>query len=769
MKTNLKKIDKYYIEDNKVYFECEVGKLQLSIFEDNIFHFSYIFNDITIDPLLEKWSAYLSQNSLVQNSVFEIEEYDDSYNIIIGIINIIVDKASANITVFKNNKIIHGGVLGSSDTVIPDYQLRCIGNNSNSNLFGKFNFPLDINDHFYGLGDKGGLIDRRDKLFRFYNRDSLGYNAEISDPLYKSIPFFLKENNREFTGFFFDECNIDYMDFGKESPFFYSIKIDGGPFSYFVIDGDDYKDILRKYYIITGIPNFPPLFSFGFLGSSMNYVESDDAKDRILKYFETIEKYDIPCEGMYVSSGYLKASDGKRYAFFWNKEKFPNYKDYLKDLSNRGYNLIMNIKPGILTSHPWYDELAEKGYFIKDEKGNPYVEFYWGGDASLIDFSNKDAKEWWKSELKKQYFDHGCRGIWNDNNEFEMEDVEIPINKIKTVLPILMSEATHEVYNEVCPEKRAWNYSRSGYSGIQKYARTWSGDNCSDWKSLKFNQYQSISMALSGLTFYGHDLGGFFGERPTEELLVRSCESAVFQSRFVIHSWREDDKPTEPWTYINSLDKIKNLIKTHYSFIPYIYTNAYKAVTQGKPMDRSLALEFIEDNNCRLDDINCMYGDDILKVLFTEEGKITRSVYLPKTTNWYSDLGEKYDGGSLFDVKSELGENRYFVREGSLIPRVDVKKLKTALFNEVNFYIYPTLKDFREGLYFEDDGETKLSAKKYNLYKYKVYKDKVEFILEVNGADLGNRRFVFKDRYGEIIKSIDLNNITKGEPIIINL
>jgi alpha-glucosidase len=769
MKRFLKKITKYYIEENKIYFECENGKLELSIFEENIFHFNYIFNDIPIDPLLEKWSSYLSNNSLTPSIDFTIDESTEIFDVKLDKINIIINKLSANISVYKNNKIIHGGVLGSSDTVIPSYQLRCVGNNLKANLFGKFNFPLDMNDHFYGLGDKSGIIDRRNKLFRFFNKDSLGYDAEISDPLYKSIPFFIKENNKKFTGFFFDECDIDYMDFGKESPFFYSIKIDGGPFSYFVIDGEDYKDILRKYYVITGFPNFPPLFSFGFLGSSMNYVESDDAQERILKYFETIEEYDIPCEGMYVSSGYLKAKDGKRYAFLWNKEKFPNYKEYLQALSNRGYNLIMNIKPGILTTHPWYDDLAKKGYFIKDENGNPYVEFYWGGNASLIDFSNENAKAWWKSELKKQYFDYGCSGIWNDNNEFEIEDIEIPSSKIKTVLPILMSEAAFETFNEVFPNKRAWNYSRSGYSGIQKYARTWSGDNCSDWKSLKFNQYQSISMALSGLPFYGHDLGGFFGERPTEELLVRACESAVFQPRFVIHSWREDDNPTEPWTYIDSLDKIKHLIKTHYNFIPYTYTTAYKAVVNGSPMDRSLKLEFIGDNNCRIDDVNCMYGDDILKVLFTEERKNSQTVYLPNTTNWYSPEGVFFQGGQTLEIECKLGNNKYFVREGSLIPTTNVTKLKTALFEKVNFNIYPILEGYREGIYFEDDGGTKLTYKKFNLYRYKVFKNKVEFVLETQGANLNGRKFVFRDRFGEIIKSINLENIIKGEPIIINL
>ncbi|MGD1822017.1 MAG: TIM-barrel domain-containing protein [Pleomorphochaeta sp.] len=768
MKRFIHDLQNYKIKENVIFFESENGRIELSIFEEGIFHFNYIFNDILVDPLLDKWSAYLSKNDLKPSRSFEVKDFEDIYDIESDNIKIIVDKISANITVYKNNEIIHGGVLGSSDTVIPDYQLRCIGSNDKKNLFGKFNFPLESDDSFYGLGDKGGLIDRKNKSFRFFNRDSLGYDAEISDPLYKSIPFFIKEKNKNYSGFFFDECNIDFMDFGKESPYFYSIKIDGGPFSYFLIDGDDYKEVLRKYYIISGTSYFPPLFSFGFLGSSMNYVESDDAKDRILKYFETIEKFDIPCEGMYVSSGYLKANDGKRYAFMWNKDKFPNYKDYLLDLSNRGYNLIMNIKPGILTTHPWYDELAKKGYFIKDEFDKPYVEFYWGGDASLIDFSNQDAKNWWKSQLKKQYLDHGCSGIWNDNNEFEIEDVEIPNSKIKTILPILMSEAAYEAFEEQAPTKRAWNYSRSGYSGIQKYARTWSGDNCSNWKSLKYNQYQSISMALSGLTFYGHDLGGFFGERPSEELLIRSCESAVFQSRFVIHSWREDDKPTEPWTYEKALPQIRNLIIEHYKFLPYTYNSAYNAVIKGSPMDRSLKLEFNEDDNIDVADINCMFGEDILKVLVVDKGCSSTNVYLPKTTNWYSQDGKYYEGGRDVDVSTPLGNHKYFVREGSLIPTSNINKLKTAFFERVIFNVYPINEGVREGSYFEDDGSTKLELNNYNLYKYRVYKNEVEFTLTTEGVNLENREFIFKLPNKDVIKRINLNSFKKDDTIIIN-
>lgn len=769
MKNYIHNINKCDIENNQILFYGLNGIIKISFFEKNIIHFDYIFEDIEIDPLLLKGRQLFCENEIKPFFDLYLEEIEDIYHIHFNELLIKIEKKLANISVYKNNILIHGGSLGNSDTVIPDYQLRCISSNNNTNLFGKFNFPLESNAHFYGLGDKGGIIERNNKIFRFFNKDSLGYDAETSDPLYKSIPFFIKEKDSNFTGFLFDECDIDYMDFGKESPFFYSVKINGGPFSYYLIDGEDYKDVLSRYYTITGKSIFPPLFSFGFLGSSMNYVESDDAQERIINYFNNIEKYNIPCEGMYVSSGYLKAKDGKRYAFLWNKEKFPDYEDFLNSLSNKGYNLIMNIKPGILTTHPWYDDLASKGYFIKDKFDKPYVEFYWGGNASLIDFSNKEAKAWWKEELKKQYLYHGSSGIWNDNNEFEIEDIEIPVSKIKSMLPNLMSQAAYESFEEVFPSKRAWNYSRSGNSGIQKYARTWSGDNCSDFKSLKYNQFQSISMSLSGLTFYGHDLGGFFGKRPSEELLIRSCESAVFQSRFVIHSWREDDIPTEPWTYKNALDKIRNLINAHYSFIPYIYNTAYQAVVSGKPVDRSLKLEFYNDLNCKVDDVNSMFGDDILKILYVNENEFVKSVYLPNSTNWYSKDGTFYEGGTSIEVFNELGDFKYFVREGSLIATTTPQKLKSSLFEKVFFTVYPIKEGFRDGSYFEDDGETKLKYKKYNLYNYRVFNNKVEFKLSINGNTLENREFIFLDPKGNLIRKINIKELEKGESITILL
>ena len=160
----------------------------------------------------------------------------------------------------------------------------------------------------------------------------------------------------------------------------------------------------------------------------------------------------------------------------------------------------MNIKPGILVTHPWYKELEENGYFIKDKDGKTVTEFYWGGNASFIDFDNPKAVNWWKDQLKEKFLDNGCTGIWNDNNELELEDVEIPSSRVKQLYPLKMSKAAYEVFKEVNPSDRPWNYSRSGYAGIQHMLNlVWRQHKHMD--NLKYNQYMSIGFGLSGMPF----------------------------------------------------------------------------------------------------------------------------------------------------------------------------------------------------------------------------------------------------------------------------
>lgn len=767
MKEMIRNLEKYEREEDSFVFYGGVGTLSVRFISQTIIHFDYQFAHSVISNAKKTASAFMSDDVLCENVAVKVSENEKEWILRAGSSEVRIERHNACVSVYHEGKLVHGGSLGNSDTVVPSSQVRYFQEQGDEVGYARFNFPLEKDDEFYGLGDKSGRPNRRGRRFAMFNRDSLGYDAESSDPLYKSIPFVIKMNPHTGVqcGLFIDATLISSVDLGRESVFYFDWEIKGGPYSYYVLQGDEYKDILREYYRLTGFPVLPPLFSFGFFGSSMNYVEADDAADRILQFFDKIEKNDILCEGMYVSSGYLKADNGKRYAFFWNKRKFPDYGKYLSHLSSRGYNLCMNIKPGILKSHPWYEELAQKGYFVKDKNGTPYVEFFWGGPASLIDFTNPDACAWWKSQLKDKYLDHGCTGIWNDNNEFEIEDPEVPVYAIRQIMPVLMCRVAYQAFEESDSHHRHWIYTRSGYSGIQRYARTWSGDNVSDWKTLKNNQYMGIGFGLSGMPYYGHDLGGFFGKEPSEELLFRSCQSGVFQPRFVIHSWRENGEPTEPWTYPSSFSAIRSLIREHYRFMPYIYSCAFQASLEGKPMDRALHLEYPDDPNLSDDLSFSQFGDSLIKAPVLEEGETSLSLRLPENTTWYEgQSGKKVESGKELIYQNGIGDPLlWFAKAGSVIAtNPNPGKLKGA-FQETLFLAYPAIKGSGKSTYYEDDGETVLSEGKYNRWKIMVSSDKVIFMLERKGFVGKGRRFRVGDH------SFDPDTLQEKEAYVVEM
>ena len=746
-------------QDGGYVLAGEGGSIRVRFFFGNVAKIEYCFDGLEA----RSYSDVLTPG-LPEGDKAEVSDEGESLTLAYGSLAVKIEKKKGNVCVFRDGTLIHGGEIGNEDTVLPSHQARAFAAGGRGQ-YARFNFPVAKGDEFYGLGDKTGRPNRRGRRFLMFNKDSLGYDASRADPMYKSIPFFIKRNAETgaLAGIFVDAPQLSYVDFARESEFYYSWQVEGGPFSYFVIAGSDYREVLNGYMKLTGFPYLPPRYSFGFFASSMNYADPDNSAELILNYFAKVEECGIPCEGLYFSSGYLRADDSKRYAFMWNRRKFPDVKGFVAGLRERGYRLIMNIKPGILKTHPLYEELAAKGYFLKDERGNPYTDFFWGGEASLIDFANPQAFAWWKEKLKEAYLDNGCAGIWNDNNEFEMEDPEIEGYKTRTLLPLLMCKASAEAFEECQPGKRGWIYTRSGYAGIQRYARTWSGDNVSDWVSHRNNQYMSVGFGLSGMPFYGHDLGGFWGKPPSMELLIRGCQSAVFQPRFVIHSWREDGNPTEPWTYPEALPHIKALIKEHYRFMPYIYSAAIQSALTGAPMDRSLRLEFPQDAGLADDATASLFGDCIVKVPVTEEGAASVSLRLPAGVAWFDgNTGLQAPSGETFDVPAPLdGRAIWFARGGAAIATTSSERLDGP-FERTEFLLFPSEVPCATE-YYEDDGETMLCEGKYNKWAIETGKGYVRFKLLKKGLEAKGRAFSAAG------SSFDPDSLREGEEKVIRV
>lgn len=628
-----------------------------------------------------------------------------------GATTVRVDKATARVDVYEGGVLQHGGAIGDKDLVVPQHPFRAQRGRSEGTLQGRLNFRLEKEDTFFGLGEKSGSLNKRGRSFKLYNRDALAYDARRSDPLYKSVPFLIKINKTRRTccGLYFPNLQIDEINLGEESEFFYSVDFGAGPFCYFLMIGSDYKEIISSYCGITGSPALPPLFSFGYLTSSMGYTDPDDARQRVLEFFNKVEEYDIPCEGMYFSSGYARADSGERYTFVWNRKKFPDPRGFLAGLRARGYRVCCNVKPGILTTHPWYDLIAASGAFIEGEGGAPLVSYYWGNSASLIDFSRPEGYDWWVRSLTANILDEGVSGVWNDNNEFEVEDESLPMQKCKKFMPVKMAQASYEALRAARPGKRPWLVSRSGYAGLQRYARTWTGDNVSDYEAMRCNIAMGMNLGLSGMPIYGHDIGGFVGPDPDEELLLRWCQSAVFQPRYVMHSWKPDGWITEPWSFPARLAAMRDFIRERYRFLPYLYDLAIRAASTGAPMESQVAMEFPDDPVLSLESLDRMAGGAILVPGPPERGAAAATIRLPSGVDWFDPReGRLLAGGSDYEFAYPADEPRYFFRCGSVVPTsLDIRPVGKGVANSYSFLLFPA----RSGAWiphehFEDDGES---------------------------------------------------------------
>ena len=254
---------------------------------------------------------------------------------------------------------------------------------------------------------------------------------------------------------------------------------------------------------------------------------------------------------------------------------------------------------------------------------------------------------------------------------------------------------------EKYPGLRPFLSTRSGNIGVRRFAQTWSGDNRTDWNSLRFCHFIGLTMSLSGFYFYGHDLGGFSGEMPSRELLLRWLQLGLFEPRFTIHSWNSDGSATMPWSYPDILPYVKEIFAQRKELVPYLYNCAYRAVEFNEPINSPVFLYY--DGEARESDL-FLAGRNILFCPVLDEGKNSVTVRLPKGDRWYFD-GSVLEGGTSVETEiSAYGKMKYFVKCGCVIPYN--KTLGRSNEENLILTVYPVKNGTFTDTFFYDDGKT---------------------------------------------------------------
>jgi len=583
-------------------------------------------------------------------------------------------------------------------------------------------------DHFYGFGERSGAFNKFEKYMSSCQTDAFGYNAKETDALYKHIPFFIKLNDRtkKAVGYFYHNTYECDFDIGRKLSNYWgrhcAYRTNGGDIDFFFIAGPTVKEVVSRYTDLTGKSAMLPKAALGYLGSSMYYSElPQDSDDAILEFIDNAREEQIPISGFQLSSGYTAQDTiegSKRCVFTWDNKRFKDPKHFFSEMKKKGIIVSPNVKPGILLVHPRMNEFEKEDIFVKDSQSDtPCVGKWWGGKGIFADFTNPKTREYWKEQLKEHVLQYGTDSVWNDNCEYDsILDLDArcdfdgkagTIGQLKPIMANLMCHITEEAIQETNPGIRPFIVCRAGHSGIQQYAQTWSGDNFTSWDTLKYNIATMLGMSLCGVSNYGSDIGGFAGNSPEPELLVRWVQNGIFHPRFSIHSVNYDVTVTEPWMYPEYTDKIRQAICLRYQMMPYMYSLMFQAHVTGQSMLQPLCSMFQKDTTSYDEAENFMLGDALFIANVLEKGQTTKNIYLPKGSAFYDFRTRvKYEGGQTIEIPVSLDTIPMYLTSGAILPMTDTvcHNLSEDIARDLHLVCVAD-KDNSFVLY-EDDGKT---------------------------------------------------------------
>ena len=568
---------------------------------------------------------------------------------------------------------------------------------------------------YYGLGDKAGPMNRRDRAFTMWNTDAYAWR-ESTDPLYKTIPFFIGLRKGLAYGIFFDNTWRSSFDFGKEGHDFYSFGAEGGEINYYFFAGPTPAKIVQDFTALVGHTRLPPLWTLGFQQSRYSY----EPEERVYEIAKTFRDKKIPADAIYLDIDY----QDKNTPFTINRTEFPTFAKLITDLSAEGFHTVLitdlHIKKEAGHGYAPYDTGAKEDVFVKRADATTFVGAVWPGESVFPDFTLARAREWWGG-LYKNFADMGAAGFWNDMNEpsvfltptktmpldvrHRLDDgTTLPHLAIHNVYGMENVRATEEGLLKLRPNERPFVLTRAAYAGAQRYAATWTGDNVSVWNHLGMSTPMLLSMGISGYGMVGDDIGGFAGS-PTPTLLTRWIEAGAFNPIYRDHT-AKGTADQEPWVHGPKHEAIrKRFIEERYRLLPYIYTSVEEMTRTGIPLMRPLLLAYPQSPEFFNDDGEFLFGPDLFVSPVTTELQDEKVIQLPPG-NWYDYwTGEKSSEKELKKLKPALDQVPVYVRAGAIVPRQPVVQNTGEIpKGPLELRVYPG-PDCKGSLY-EDDGHS---------------------------------------------------------------
>ena len=465
------------------------------------------------------------------------------------------------------------------------------------------------------------------------------------------------------------------------------------PLDLFFVASRQPATIMAEYARLTGKPEMPPLWSLGYQQSHRTLA----SREEVLAEAKTFREKKLPCDAfIYLGTGFCPSGwNTENGSFDWNSNVFPDPKEMIAQLHEDHIHTVLHA---VILSDRLRGSVHEP--------------------CELAQFDEAEASCYWDAHRKD--FATGVDGWWPDEGD--------PLDIASRLVRNRMYWEGPQIDR---PNERPYALHRNGYAGMQRYASfLWSGDVYSTWETLKTHIPIGINTGLSGIPYWGTDIGGFVPTKEfTAELYLRWFQFGAFCTLFRCHgrNWKlrlpwgwntGDPGPMEISRYegaaIPDASQLHNpqveiicrkYLELRYRLLPYTYSAVRECAATGMPVMRALWLHHPDDPQAVARSDEYLWGPNLLVAPVVEQGAASRSVYLPRG-NWYDFwTGERVEGGKEVSREVDLEIMPLYVRAGTILPLGPVKQyVSESSDGPLTISIYPGAD--ASFVFYEDDGKS---------------------------------------------------------------
>jgi alpha-glucosidase (family GH31 glycosyl hydrolase) len=537
----------------------------------------------------------------------------------------------------------------------------------------RLNFSEQSTD-FYGLGERFDRLNQRGLSpdIRVYEQ----YKSQ-GDRTYFPVPFGFSPDG---FGLYLDTSAYARFNLPGAGPLSCEVELPGDGLNLYFFSGQP-RQMLDAYTNLTGKPVLPPdwIYTPWISGNEWN------SQAKVMQEVARSEAEGVPV-GVVVIEAW--ADETTFYVFndatykphdpaqpprladfsFPPDGHWPDPKGLVDELHRRGIKLVLWQIPvlksfeeveqsmaerALAGQKPQLDSLEqhrldtayalEQGFVVLDAGGQPYRNpGIWFNGAYVLDITNPAAREWWMAKRAYLLEELGIDGFKTDGgehlwgNDLRFHDGRRGAELINAY-PRLYSQMYFDALQAAGRE--GVTFSRAGFAGSQNAPCHWAGDENSTFEAFRYSIVAGLSAGLSGIPFWGWDIGGFSGPLPSSELFLRATGMAVFCPIMQYHSeynafrpplrdrtpWNIAEQNNTPWL----IEAYAKLARLRMELLPYIQAAGRQSAQTGEPMMRALVLDWPDDLNCRRIEDEYLFGAVYLVAPVVEEGMSSRDVYLP--------------------------------------------------------------------------------------------------------------------------------------------